>query len=118
MKIFIPRESQPGELRVAMIPADVEKLVKKGAGIEMESGMGDSCHFTDQQYEQAGATVLKDRRMGLTAGDMILRLGKPLPEEIGLLKKGTIHVSYLDPFNERQLVQSLAAQGSVPSAWK
>ena len=111
MKIFIPRESQPGELRVAMIPADVEKLVKKGAGIEMESGMGDSCHFTDQQYEQAGATVLKDRRMGLTAGDMILRLGKPLPEEIGLLKKGTIHVSYLDPFNERQLVQSLAAQG-------
>ncbi len=111
MKIFIPRESQPGELRVPMIPADVEKLVKKGAGIEVESGMGDTCHFTDQQYEQAGAKALKDRRMGLTAGDLILRLGKPLPDEIRLLKKGTIHVSYLDPFNERQLVQSLAAQG-------
>jgi NAD(P) transhydrogenase subunit alpha len=111
MKIFIPRESQSGELRVPMIPADVEKLVKKGAGIEIESGMGNSCHFTDQQYEQAGAKALKDRRAGLANGDMILRLGKPSPEDIRILKKGAIHVSYLDPFNERQLVQSLAGQG-------
>jgi NAD(P) transhydrogenase subunit alpha len=111
MKIFIPRESQPGELRVPMIPADVEKLVKKGAAIEVESGMGSSCHFADQQYEQAGAKAIKDRRAGLTTGDIILRLGKPSPEEIRILKKGIIHVSYLDPFNERQLIQTLAGQG-------
>ncbi len=111
MKIFIPRESQSSELRVPLIPTDVDKLVKKGAELEVESGMGSTCHFTDQQYEQAGAKVVKDRRSELASADMILRLGKPALEEISLLKKGAVHVSYLDPFNERQLVQALAAQG-------
>jgi NAD(P) transhydrogenase subunit alpha len=111
MKIFIPRETNGNELRVPVIPSDVEKLVKKGAEVEIEPGLGNSCNFSDQQYEQAGAKLVKDRRTGFAVGDMVLRLNKPAREDILLLKKGSIHVSFLDPFNERQLVHSLAGQG-------
>lgn len=112
MKIFIPKESHPRELRVPLIPADVEKLVKKGAEIEIEAGMGAACHYGDAEYVKAGAMVSDDRRKGLAAADMVLRLRKPPIDEVGLLKKGALHVSYLDPFNERPLIQALAQHGT------
>lgn len=111
MKIFIPRETFPNELRISVIPADVEKLVKKGAEIEVETGLGETCHFTDQQYEKTGAKISRDRVTGFSTAEMVLRLRKPVPEEVRLLKKGCIHVSYLDPFYESRLVQTLAEQG-------
>ena len=111
MKIFVPKETDPNELRVPLIPSDVEKLVKQGAEIEIESGMGLTCHFYDEQYEKAGGKTMRDRRAGLSSAEMVLRLRKPLPEEVRLLKKDSIHVSYLDPFNERKLVQTFADQG-------
>jgi len=111
MKIFIPKETFPNELRVAMIPADVEKLIKKGADIEIETGLGAVCNFTDQQYEKAGAKISRDRVTGFSSAEIVLRLRKPAQEEVRLLKKGCIHVSYLDPFYESKLVQMLAEQG-------
>jgi H+-translocating NAD(P) transhydrogenase subunit alpha len=111
MKIFIPRESRTSELRVPVIPSDVEKLVKIGAEVQVETGLGVSCHFTDSQYEKAGAQISKDRKAAVKAADMVLRLGKPVVEDVRLCKKGAIHVSFLDPFNEQPLVQALAAQG-------
>ena len=111
MKIFIPKETFPNELRVAMIPADVEKLIKKGADIEIETGLGAACNFTDQQYEKAGAKISRDRVTGFSSAEIVLRLRKPAQEEVRLLKKGCIHVSYLDPFYESKLVQMLAEQG-------
>jgi NAD(P) transhydrogenase subunit alpha len=111
MKIFIPKETHPNEVRVPMIPSDVEKLVKKGAEVEVECGMGASCNYSDEQYAKAGAKLTKNRQEGLGAADMVLRLNKPLPQEVHLLKQKSIHVSYLDPFIERQLIQALAKQG-------
>lgn len=111
MKIFVPKETFPNELRVPVVPSDVERLVKKGAEIEIEGGLGATCDFTDEQYEKAGAKIERDRRAGLSSAEMVLRLRKPALEEVRLLKKDSIHVSYLDPFNERALVQKLAEQG-------
>lgn len=111
MKIFIPRETLPDEMRVPMLPSDVKKLVKKGVDVVTESGMGTTCNFTDEMYEEAGAKTTKDRKVFFSSAEMVLRLRKPALEEVLLLKKGSIHVSYLDPFNERQLVQTLAEQG-------
>jgi len=110
MKIFIPKETYTNELRVPLIPPDVEKLVKKGAEIEIETGTGITCNFSDNLYEKAGGKIITDRRAGFSSADMVLRLRKPVPEEVHLLKKNSIHVSYLDPFNERKLVEALAAQ--------
>lgn len=109
MFIGIPKETHPGETRVALIPASVERLVKKGAHITIESGLGKTIGISDEEYKKAGAAVQSDRKAVLSASDIVLRLRKPPQEEVGLLKKGSIHISFLDPFNERALVRELAA---------
>lgn len=111
MQIFIPRENWPGERRVPMLPPEVGRLVKHGAEVHVESGVGQTLSIPDQDYTDAGALVSDDRAGRFAGSDMILRLRKPSLEDIGLLKSGCIHVSYLDPFNEPQLVEAFASRG-------
>ena len=109
MKIIIPKEAS-SELRIAMMPQNVEKLVKKGAKIIIESGLGAALGITDEMYKKAGASIEKNRKKLLASGDIILRLRKPDLKEVPSLKKGSIQVSYLDPFNEPKLLAALAKQ--------
>jgi NAD(P) transhydrogenase subunit alpha len=111
MRICIPKEVHPGEARVPMVPDHVAKLAKGGAQIEIEAGLGLSCGFADAQYAAAGAAVGQDRPALLAAAGLVLRLRKPPTEEIGQMQPGCIHVSYLDPFNEGDLVERLAERG-------
>lgn len=111
MKICIPKETHPGENRVPMVPDNVAKLVKRGAQIEIEAGMGLTSGHGDAAYTAAGATVANDRTALLSSSDLVLRVRKPALEEVSTLKRGSIHISYLDPFNEADLVRKLAAQG-------
>jgi len=108
MIIGIPKETLSGEQRVAFIPLSVDRLVKKGAQVIIEAGLGLSIGITDEEYKKAGATVEDNRQTILSSADIILRLRKPPVDEIKLLKKGSIHISFLDPFNEKVLVQTLA----------
>ena len=108
MRIFVPTETEPSERRVALVPASVAKLVKLGAVVEVEAGLGKAIHFSDAEYATAGANVVADRRAGLASADLVLRLGKPPVAEVGGLKQGCIHISYLDPFNNVELVRRLA----------
>jgi NAD(P) transhydrogenase subunit alpha len=111
MKFFIPKETHPGEKRIAMIPPDVGKLVKAGAEVAIESGMGTPSRHEDAAYEEAGASVATDRTAALEAADVVLRLRPPARDEVSRLKSGSLHISHLDPFNGRELVEALAAQG-------
>lgn len=111
MKIFVPKETQAGETRVPLIPEGVKKLVDLGAEVEVESGLGETIRVADSAYTDAGATIANDRREALGSADIVLRLRKPPIEEIGALKKDAIHISYLDPFNEPELIRSLAEHG-------
>ncbi|MEZ4751211.1 MAG: Re/Si-specific NAD(P)(+) transhydrogenase subunit alpha [Bdellovibrionota bacterium] len=111
MRLFVPKETSPKETRIALIPAGVAKLKKLGAEIAVEAGLGTKLGFADSEYEAAGATLSTDRAAGLGSADMVLRLGKPGPEEIAQLKKGSIHVSYLDPFFQKELLQTFAGAG-------
>lgn len=111
MRIFIPKETEPNEKRVPLIPETVKKLVDRGAEISIESGMGISSRHTDEAYTEAGATVTSDRAAALADADMVLRLRKPPMEEIAQLKKGSVHVSFLDPFNETELVDAFLSHG-------
>jgi NAD(P) transhydrogenase subunit alpha len=107
MKIAVMKETFEGETRVPLIPPTVDKLVKLGAEVEIEAGMGTSCRYEDADYEKVGAKVNPDRKDLLQSADIVLRLRKPPIEEVELMKKGCIHVSYLDPFNELELVQKM-----------
>ncbi len=111
MKIAVMKETHDGETRVPLIPATADKLVKLGAEVEIEAGMGDTCRFADADYAKVGVKVNFDREALLKSADMVLRLRKPPIEEIELMKKGCIHVSYLDPFNEGELVEKMKTCG-------
>jgi NAD(P) transhydrogenase subunit alpha len=111
MQIAVPAETHANEKRVALIPDSVSKLTKAGLTVEVQSGLGDHAGFSDQQYLDAGATVSNDRSALLANGDIVLRVRKPDIEEVAALKKGAIHVSYLDPYNEHELVDAMASHG-------
>ncbi|MDR3458539.1 MAG: Re/Si-specific NAD(P)(+) transhydrogenase subunit alpha [Verrucomicrobiae bacterium] len=111
MKISVPRETYPGETRAPLTPDSAAKLVKLGAQVEVEAGLGLTAGFLDEAYTKAGATLVTDRKALLGSGDIVLRLRKPSVEDIALLKPGCIHASLLDPFNEKELVQKFAERG-------
>lgn len=111
MLIGVPKESWPGELRAALTPISVKKLVAAGFEISVEAGCGITAGFSDENYTDVGATISQDREALLGSADVVLRVRKPDASEVSLLKKGSLHVSFLDPFNEKSLVDSMAAQG-------
>lgn len=111
MKISAPKETHAGETRAPLTPAGAGKLVKLGAQVEVEAGIGAAAGFPDAEYTKAGATIASDRKALLGSGDIVVRLRKPPVEEIGLLKPNCIHASLLDPFNEKELVQKFAESG-------
>lgn len=111
MVIGIPRELQPGEQRAAMIPASIQKLVRAGAQVVIESGLGLGAGHSDEDYATAGAHVTHDRAALLAQSELVLRLHKPPVAEIAQLKRGAIHISYLDPFNEPGLIDAFVSAG-------
>ena len=110
MNIAVPRDAHPGETRVALIPKHVAKLVKAGAEVSIESGLGQTLRIVDDQYAEAGAAVVADRNTLIEEADMILRIRKPLPEEVDRMKAASIYISLLDPFNERELIDMFMAK--------
>ncbi len=110
MKIAVPRDSHPGETRISLIPEHVAKLVKAGAEISIESGLGQTLRILDDQYTDAGAAVVSDRNTLIQEADLILRIRKPLPDEVERMKAESIYISLLDPFNERELIDRFMAK--------
>ena len=108
MRIVIPRESVAGERRTSATPETVKKMIRLGAEVAIESGAGAAVGFDDSIYVELGAEIVADRAALLGSADMVLRLRKPEPDDIVMMKAGCIHVSYLDPFNERDLIKTLA----------
>ena len=108
MKLFVPKETWRGETRVPMVPDSIRKLAQLGAEVEIESGMGDAVKYRDEAYKEAGASVSNNADATIQKADMVLRMRPPAKEDVAKLKEGTIHVSYMDPFNNAELVQEFA----------
>jgi NAD(P) transhydrogenase subunit alpha len=111
MRIFVPIETDSPERRVPIVPASVSKLAALGAEIEVESGLGKTVYFSDAEYETADAKISMDRRQSLATADIVLRLRKSSSADIALLKRGCIHISFLDPFTDVEAVKNLATAG-------
>ena len=93
MRIAIPRETHPGENRVPITPDVAKKLVRMGADLVIESGMGTGSGYTDTDYSDVGATISTDRNELFSSADLFMRLRKPEAAEIALMKRGAIHIS-------------------------
>ena len=113
MQIGVPKETWPGEVRAAMVPANASKLIKQGFTVEVQSGVGDASGYSDADYVNAGASVIKDHSALLAGADIVMAVRKPDAQDVSLLKQGALYISFLDPFNEKPLVESIAAQGAT-----
>ncbi|MFN2398567.1 MAG: Re/Si-specific NAD(P)(+) transhydrogenase subunit alpha [Gemmatimonadaceae bacterium] len=110
MKIGVPRETVPGERRVALVPDAVEKLGKTGAKLVVETGAGASAFFSDAAYQSAGATIVDDARALYAEADLIAKVHKPADAEMEFLRAGTSLIAFLQPRVNTELVQQLASR--------
>ncbi len=111
MKIGVLKEDHPKDKRVPLVPASAKKLVEIGADLVVETNIGSSIGIPDGEYQAAGASIVSDRKSLLGAVELVLRLHKPPQGDLELLSSGTIHVSFLDPFNQLPLLEKLASKG-------
>jgi NAD(P) transhydrogenase subunit alpha len=110
VKICFPHETHPGESRVAATPASVKKLVKLGFDVSVERGAGAASGYPDAEYEAAGARIVADRTELFRSADALVRVRPTPADELNLLREGVLHVSFLDPFNEKELLARMAAR--------
>jgi len=110
VQAFIPRESEPGETRVAATPDTARKLVAARLAVAVEKGAGERASFADAAYVAAGATVVADRRAGLAAADLVLQLHPPRDAH-ELPKQGATLLSFLYPHLRLDVVRQLAERG-------
>jgi NAD(P) transhydrogenase alpha subunit len=106
--IGVPRETRPGETRVAATPATVRQLIGLGYAVVLERGAGQASSFPDAAYADAGARI--GTAAEAWAADVVLHVAKPTPAEVRLLRDGAVLVSTLSPALDPELVQTLAAR--------
>ena len=106
-QILVCREKDPLETRVALIPADIKKLISMGFSFKVVSGAGLKSGFSDEEYQKAGAVIIQKEQDGYDA-EIVLRILKP--DSADGLKSDTLHLSYLDPFNEKNLLHEFAVK--------
>lgn len=107
-RLFAPLETHPAETRAAIAPATVTKLCNLGIEVLVQSGTGVRSDFSDADYQDAGASIVADAVTGYQQADIVTRVRKPTTAELEAVKAGAIHVSFLDPFNEKNLIEDLA----------
>ena len=113
LKIGIPRETFAGEKRVATVPEVIQKLIKLGFAVAVESGAGEAANFADDTYQAAGAETVADTATLWAQSDIVFKVRAPSEAEVGLMKPGTTLVSFIWPAQNPELVQQLAAKGAT-----
>ena len=115
MRVYVPRESGPGEHRVALTPETVTKLSGNGFEIVVERGAGVLAGFPDDLYENAGAK-LADGPAQLEGAAGVLRVGRPPIEEVAALPAGIVLVGFLQPLTDQDGIARLEERGVVAFA--
>ena len=112
MIVGVPKESGPGERRVALVPAAVADLAKAKLEVVVESGAGSAAGFPDAAYEARGARLAQGAEEAYAA-DLLLRvrLQPSRPEEASRLRKGQVVVGFMDPLGSPEGMRALAAAG-------
>ncbi len=108
--IGVPKEVLPGERRVATVPEVVEKLIKLGFPVSVESGAGDEANCSDDSYRAAGAQIVDGAAKLWTASDIVFKVSVPTAEEVGLMHEGQTLITFIWPAQNPELMQQLAAR--------
>jgi H+-translocating NAD(P) transhydrogenase subunit alpha len=111
MKVGVPKETAPGERRVALVPEIVAKLTQAGFDIVVEPGAGEPAAFTDDSFREAGATLGDP-----WGADLIAKVRKPSADEVDRLHEGQVLIAHLQPLTDAEGIERLTARGVIAFA--
>src|SRR5215218_5948212 len=107
MKVGVPKEVAEGERRVGLVPETVDRMVKDGYEVLVESGAGQDYNL-DENYEEAGARIVSNSEDVYVEADIVVKVSPPTEDEIGQMHEGQVLVSFLDGTTHPELVKQLA----------
>ena len=110
--IAVTKESRAGETRVAATPETVKKLIAAGFAVTVEAGAGTAASYLDADYEAAGAMLAKDAKSAISGADILFKVRAPSQDEIAALKAGAIVAASLNPHQDKDTLNALAAKGA------
>ena len=109
LTVGVPRETAPGERRVAMTPDTVKRLTAAGVAVRVESGAGQASGHGDDAYAASGATIVPDAQQAFDA-QAVIKVQKPDAGEAALLRPGSTLIALLQPMTNLDLIRDLAAR--------
>ncbi len=112
MRVAVPRETAPGERRVALAPEVVQRLTADGFEIAIEQGAGERAGLADSSYSEAGAVVVEPGNAVDGAG-VVVRVAPPSADEVARLATGTVLIGFLAPLADTEGIERLRARGIV-----
>jgi NAD(P) transhydrogenase subunit alpha len=116
LKLAVPKETSPGETRVAATPESVKKLKGLGLDVVVQAGAGARARISDADYAAAGASIAPDASSTLEGADVVLKVRGPKGAETALFRKGAVLAALLAPYTEKEAIRALAEQGLVAFA--
>jgi H+-translocating NAD(P) transhydrogenase subunit alpha len=112
MRLGVPKETAPGERRVALVPEVVGRLAGAGFEVAVERGAGEAAAFPDEAFAEAGATLVA----GAFDADAVVKVQKPAAAEVDALRDGSVLVAFLQPLTDAEGIERLGARGVVAFA--
>jgi NAD(P) transhydrogenase subunit alpha len=113
VRVGVAKETAPGERRVALVPDAVRRLAPSGIEVLVEAGAGEAAACLDPAYAEAGAQIAADVRGLYGEAEVVLKVQKPSPEEVALLRQGQVLVAFLAPLAEPELARSICERGAT-----
>ena len=105
MNIFFPKEAMV-EKRISITPDFLKKYIASGLQVSIEKSMGEHLGFLDDNFKELGAEIV-ERKKGFVEADIICSVNKLNEEDLTEIKENSLIVSFLDPFNDQELVENL-----------
>lgn len=118
MKIGIPREIKNHEYRVAITPAGVHELARRGHEVVIESGAGVGSSFADEDFKAAGAQIFSTADQVWEAADLLLKVKEPIAEEYSRLRKDQVLFTYLHLAASKECTDALLASKTTSIAYE
>src|SRR5579859_1750003 len=118
MIIGVPKEIKSQEYRVALLPSAAYQLIKRGHEVLVERNAGSGAGYPDEDYKQAGATLLNDHADIFNRAELVVKVKEPLSAEYGLLRPGQILLTYLHLAADRALTEALMKSGVTALAYE
>ncbi len=115
MRVGVPKETAPGERRVALVPEVVKRLSGLGLEVVVQADAGANAQIPDAAFQEAGATIATDPAQ-VWDTDVVAKVAPPTAEEIVRLRKGGVLVGYLQPLTAVDTTRALAAAGATSLA--